>query len=66
MEDLAKQFEVDVEVKPTGQTKTIAGHNARNPLDLTMRWAGKKLEEGGGMVLTNTMWLAPRWPPSMR
>jgi hypothetical protein len=63
MEDLGKQFEFDVEARETGQTRTIAGQDVHEVvLTLTMRQAGKKLEEGGGMVMTNTMWLAPRVP----
>jgi hypothetical protein len=59
--DAGKMVEFDVDVKETGQTKTIAGHNAREVvLTITMREAGRKLEEGGGMVMTNNLWLAPR------
>jgi hypothetical protein len=61
MQDAAKQMEFDVDVKETGQTKSIAGTNTKEVvLTITMRQAGKKLEEGGGLVMTNNMWLAPR------
>lgn len=61
MQDLAKQFEFDIKVDKTGQRKEIAGHNTEEQvLTLTMRQAGKKLEEGGGFVMTNTMWMAPK------
>jgi hypothetical protein len=60
-EEAAKQLEVDVDVKQTGQSKTIAGHETKeNILTITLREKGKTLEEGGGMVMTNTMWMAPR------
>ena len=61
MQDLAKQFETDVDVKSTGQTKMVAGQTARESvLTITMRQAGKKLEEGGGFVLTSNIWLGPK------
>jgi len=61
VQDAARQLEFDVEVKSTGQTKTLGGQNTRESVvTITMRQAGKKLEEGGGMVLTNNVWLAPR------
>lgn len=56
-----KQYEVSVDVKETGQSKAVAGHNTREViLTITMHEKGKTLEEGGGMVLTSDMWLAPR------
>jgi len=61
MQDAAKQLEFTVDVKETGQTKTIIGHNAREVvLTIAMHEKGKKLEESGGMVLTNTLWIAPK------
>jgi len=60
-EQAAKQLEFDVKVDPTSETQSLAGHNARKTiLTITMREKGKKLEEGGGMVLTSTMWMAPK------
>jgi len=58
----AKEYEFDVDVKNNAAEKrTIAGLDTHQAvLTITMREKGKKLEEGGGMVLTNTMWLAPR------
>lgn len=56
-----KQYEVSFDVKQTGQTKTVAGHNAREVIvTVTMHEKGKKLEEGGGLVMTNDMWIAPK------
>ena len=55
-----KEIEFDFDVKETGQTKSIAGHNTREVvMTLTMREKGKTLEESGGIVLTSTSWLAP-------
>ena len=61
IEEAGKQIEFDADVKETGQRKPIAGHDAREVvLTLTMREKGRTLDEGGGMVVTNTMWLAPK------
>jgi hypothetical protein len=56
-----KQYEVTFDVKQTGQTKAIAGHNTREVVvTITMKEKGVSLEEGGGMVMTNAMWIAPK------
>ncbi len=56
-----KQIEVSVSVKETGQSKAIAGHNAREVvLTVTLKEKGKTLDAGGGLELINTMWLAPK------
>lgn len=55
------EYEVDFDVKETGATKSMAGHNTRQVLAIvTMRQKGKTLEEAGGLMLTSDMWLAPR------
>jgi hypothetical protein len=55
------QLELSVDVKETGQSRQIAGYDAREVvLTVTGVRPGQTLEQGGGMVLTNTMWLAPR------
>jgi len=55
------QLQFSASVKETGQRKSIAGYDAKEVvLTITGVQAGKTLEEGGGMVLTNTMWLGPR------
>ncbi len=57
----APQYEVDFDVKETGATKAIAGHDTRQVIaTVTMRQKGKTLETGGGLVLTSDLWLAPR------
>jgi hypothetical protein len=59
----AKEYEVDFDVKDTGQRKQIAGYDARNTVvTITVREKGRKLEESGGMVMTNDMWLGPQIP----
>jgi hypothetical protein len=56
-----KQLEFTVDVKETGQTKTLIGHSAREVvLTIAMHEKGKKVEESGGMILTNTLWIAPK------
>lgn len=61
LQDAADSFEFDVAVKTTGETKQLAGHPTKETiLTITMRGKGKKIEESGGMVMTSTMWLAPR------
>jgi hypothetical protein len=56
-----KEVEITVDVKETGATKSIAGHQAKQVVvTLTAFEKGKTLEEGGGMVVTNDVWVAPR------
>lgn len=56
-----KQYEVSFDVKETGQKKTIAGYNTHEVVvTVTMHEKGKKLEDGGGLVMTNDMWIAPK------
>lgn len=55
-----KEVEVDFDVKKTGETKSLAGFNtSRSIMTITVREKGKTLEQGGGMVMTTDMWLAP-------
>lgn len=57
----APEVEIDFDVKETGATKELAGHGTRQVIaTVVMRQKGKSLEEGGGLVLTSDMWLAPR------
>ncbi len=56
-----KEYEVDFDVKDTGQKKQIAGYDAKNTVvTITVREKGKTLEDGGGMVMTSDMWLGPQ------
>jgi hypothetical protein len=61
MQQAARELEFDVDVRETGQRKNLVGHPTREVvLTITGREKGRALEQGGGFVLTNTMWLAPR------
>src|SRR5262249_4043210 len=56
----AKQVEIDFDIKNTGQKKTINGFDTQEQvMTITVREKGKTLEQGGGMVLTSDMWIAP-------
>jgi len=58
-----KEVEVDFSAKETGQTKSIAGHNARQVImTITVREKGKTLDESGGLVVTADSWLGPEIP----
>ena len=58
-----KQYEFDFDVKETGQTRSIAGYDAKQVImTVTVREKGKTLEESGGMVLTTDSWLGPEIP----
>ena len=55
------QFEMDLEVKQTGQEKSINGEACREfIMTLSLRQKGKTLEQGGGMVLTTDSWLGAK------
>ncbi len=61
MQQAARELEFDVDVRETGQHKEMIGHQTREVImTITGREKGRTLEQGGGFVLTNTMWLAPR------
>jgi hypothetical protein len=56
-----KQMDVDVVVKNTGETKTINGFDTHQTiLTITLREKGKTVDQGGGMITTTDMWLAPK------
>jgi hypothetical protein len=58
-----KEFEVDFDVKETGQKKQIAGYDTREVvMTATVREKGKTLEESGGVVMTSNAWMAPAIP----
>jgi len=57
----AKQVEIDFDVKNTGAKKAINGFDTHEAvITITVREKGKTLEQGGGMVMTSDMWLAPK------
>jgi len=58
-----KEYEVDFDVKDTGEKRQIAGHDARQVImTVTVREKGRTLEEAGGMVMTTDSWLGPKIP----
>jgi hypothetical protein len=59
----AKEFEVDFDVKNTGEKKQINGFATQQSIvTVTVREKGKTLEQSGGMVMTSDLWLTPRNP----
>ena len=58
-----KEYEVDFDVKETGQKKQLAGYDAKETIvTVTVREKGRTLDEAGGFVMTNDMWLGPAIP----
>lgn len=61
LEESGKEIEIDADIKETGQKKTIAGFETRQVvLTITAHEKGRKLEESGGFIMTNDMWIAPK------
>jgi hypothetical protein len=59
----AREMDVDFDVKETGQTRSIAGHDTKEVvMTVTVREKGRALEDSGGMVMTSNSWLAPAVP----
>jgi hypothetical protein len=57
------QYEIDVDLKKTGQQRTIGAYACQEVVTtITIRQKGRKLEDGGGMVMTANSWLAPKMP----
>src|SRR3954471_20294766 len=57
----AQQVEIDFDIKNTGEKKAINGFDTHQAvMTVTVREKGKTLEQGGGMVVTSDMWLAPK------
>jgi hypothetical protein len=57
------EYEVDFDVKETGQKQMINGFNTKQVIvTVTVREKGKKLEQSGGAVLTSDMWMGPKVP----
>lgn len=58
-----KEYEVDFEVKNTGEKKDINSFSTtQSIMTVTVREKGKTLQESGGMVLTSDIWLTPAIP----
>jgi hypothetical protein len=59
----AKQYDVDFEVKNTGEKKDVNGFStSQSIMTITVREKGKTLQQSGGMVLTSDLWLTPSIP----
>jgi hypothetical protein len=55
-----KEFEVDFDVKETGQKKQLAGYDAREVImTITVREKGRTIEDGG-FVMTADSWFGPQ------
>lgn len=55
------QYEIDFSVEKTGQRKAVNGFDTEQVvMTITVRPKDKKVEEGGGMVMTTDMWMAPK------
>ena len=60
-ENTAKQYQIDADVKETGQRKSIAGYDTKEVIvTIVAHEQGKTLDESGGLVMTSDMWLAPK------
>ena len=56
-----KEYEVDFDVKETGQKKQVAGYDTREEIiTITVREKGKTLEDAGGIVMTTDTWIGPK------
>lgn len=61
-----KEFEIDFDVKNTGQTKAINGFDTRQVIaTITVREKGRKIEDSGGILMTVDTWLS-KSAPSMK
>jgi hypothetical protein len=61
IDQAGKQIEFDAKVTETGQRKNIAGYDTHEVvLTITGHEKGKALEESGGFIMTNDMWLGPK------
>jgi hypothetical protein len=59
----AKEYEVDLDIKNTGAARTINGFDTKQTvMTITVREKGKTLNEAGGLVVTNDVWLTPSAP----
>ena len=58
-----KEYEIDFNVKETGQKKQLAGYDTHEVImTVTVREKGKTLDDGGGLVMTMDSWLGPQIP----
>lgn len=62
-QEKGKEMQIDVDVKNTGDKKTINGFDTRQVITtISMHEKGKKIEDSGGMIITMDSWLAPKIP----
>lgn len=55
------QMEIEVDIKNTGQTKAINGFDTREVvMTISAHEKGKTLDQAGGLVMTSSMWMAPK------
>jgi hypothetical protein len=54
------EMTVDVKIRESGEKKTINGYNSREVVATITVYEKDKKPEDGSMVLTSSMWLAPR------
>jgi hypothetical protein len=60
-EAAGQQLEFTAEVRETGNRKTVAAHDAREVIvTITGHGKGQKVEQSGGFIMTNTIWLGPK------
>jgi len=60
-EKSGKEIEFEASVKETGQKKQIAGYDTKEVvLTITAHEKGKKIDDSGGIILTNDMWMGPK------
>lgn len=58
-----KEYQVDWDVKETGQKKQVAGYDTHESIvTITVHEKGRDLEDSGGMVMTSDLWLGPKLP----
>ena len=58
-----QQMEIDFSLKESGQKRNINGYDCREVvMTIAARQKGRTLEDGGGMVMTSNLWLAPKIP----
>src|SRR5688572_10155241 len=61
MQKLKDSMEVDLDVRKTGQSRSINGFNTNQVLVIvTIREKGKTLDQSGGLQITTDMWMAPQ------
>lgn len=62
-EDKGKEMQIDVDVKNTGEKKSINGFDTRQVITtMTMHEKGKTIEDSGGMIVTMDSWLTAKIP----